>query len=86
VVVEPGVGGDEDVAGESGDGLEDGRQRIPARQWHRGGGRGLACVWWGPGVASAILRKAVDWWMDEAGCAWRRRPRRGAKQGRKEAQ
>lgn len=36
MVVGAGVGGDEDVAGEGGDGLEDGRQRVPARQWHRG--------------------------------------------------
>jgi hypothetical protein len=42
VVVGTGVRGDEEVPREGGDGLEDGRQWIPARKWHRGGGQGLA--------------------------------------------
>ena len=62
MVVGAGVGGDEDVAGEGGDGLEDGRQRVPPRQWHRGGGRGLECAW-RPGQAQLRERRWVDGWM-----------------------
>jgi hypothetical protein len=36
VVVGSGVRGDEEAAGESGEGLEHGVQRVWARRWHRG--------------------------------------------------
>jgi hypothetical protein len=93
VVVGAGVRGDEEVPGEGGDGMEDGRQRIPARKRHRGGGQGLTqsreCGNRQLGAASAIVRRR--WVMDRtrrpqreqrrpAGCA---EPRsRRAKQGK----